>query len=816
MLDLFEGAPKATVSPMMQQYLGIKASYPAEYLLFYRMGDFYELFFEDAKIAAEILEITLTKRGKIKGEEIPMCGVPAHASEIYLHRLIAKGYKVAICEQTETPQEAKKRGSQAVVRREVVRIITPGTILEDNLLGARENNNLCCIYAKNDEFSIAWIDISTGELYYSTAPLSNMSYELTRLSPKEILISEKLAADQEIINIFREYQKILTLRPHPIFEHTRANRNIEGVFKISTLAGFGDFTLLETIAIGSLLEYILHTQKSRLPRISRPMKLDRTPFMAICNATRRNLELDSDASGSKTGSLKAMMDKTLTAVGGRLFSSQFLAPLKDPEVINQRLDNVSCFVNNEGLRNILRNSLNSFPDVERALSRISSKNATPKDLWIIKNGINQTSDIAMLIYQHASLLTSQLSQLIPQLGMFGNLQQILNEALADELELYSSKDEQFINAGYCTQLDELCNIAQSTNRNLQNLQADYRFKTGIQTLKISSNNIIGYFVEISAMQAKKIESAEFVHRQTLGTVTRYTTETLKKLEQDIADAGLKIVALKNEIFNQLCELVLANADSLILISQAIAVLDVNAALAQLAVDMNYTRPIINDSTDLEVIAGRHPMLDKKAGDKFIANNCVLNREEQFWLITGPNMAGKSTFLRQNALICFMAQIGSFVPAQKAVIGIVDKIFSRIGAGDDIFRGYSTFMIEMTETAYILNNATERSFVILDEIGRGTGTQDGLAIAWAIVEEMHNNIKCRTLFATHYHELTQIEAQLERLSCYCVAVKEWQGSMIFLHTIIKGKAEKSYGLNVAALSGVPHHVVKRAQSILESL
>ncbi|AIF81339.1 DNA mismatch repair protein MutS [endosymbiont of Acanthamoeba sp. UWC8] len=812
--DLLSDSIKTAITPMMQQYLNVKAMHE-EYLLFYRMGDFYELFFNDAVVAADILNITLTKRGRHKGEDIPMCGVPSHAYDYYLEKLIKAGFKVAICEQLETPEEAKKRGYKEVVKREVVRIITPGTIIEESLLESKQTNYLCSIAVIDKIIALAWIDITTGEFYISTTSGFSLASDLARLSPSEIILPEKLFQGERMKHVLQEYNKNISVRANNIFDYTRSENRLKQFFNLTSLEGLDNYNKAEITSAGALIEYIEHTQKSALPKINRPKKIDSKHFMLIDPATRRNLEIEKDIKGQKKNSLLSVVDKTLTSLGGRLLSTQLSAPMCDQSSINRRLDNVECFIKQSSLRTKVRELLKAFPDIERALSRIFAKRTSPRDLGIIRDGL----DIALLIAETLTFSSEYLSEEIKQnlnyTGNFGNLLEKLKSALKIELPL-NIKEGNFIRQGYHSKLDELRDIKTNANSNLIKLKEKYQLLSGIPTLKISHNNILGYFVEITPSNLKKMPEDLFIHRQTLGNSIRYTTEELKQLESDIKLCEERFYGLEQEIFAELINEITSYSDNIALLSQAISIIDVSSSLATLAVEMEYVRPLVDSSKNFEIIEGRHPVVEKYLKSKFIPNDCIQNEEQNLWLITGPNMAGKSTFLRQNALICILAQIGSFVPAKSAHIGIVDKLFSRIGSGDDISRGQSTFLVEMVETASILNNATANSFVILDELGRGTSTYDGLSIAWSVIENIHNEIKCRTLFATHYHELTELEQHLKYLRCYTMKVTEWEEKIIFMHEVIKGKADRSYGIHVAEIAGVPLSVIERANLILSQL
>jgi len=814
-VDLFSEANAGKLTPMMQQYLQIKSEH-RDYLLFYRMGDFYELFFDDAEVASQILDIVLTKRGKHQDQDIPMCGVPAHSSEYYLDKLILAGYKVAVCEQLERPEEAKKRGYKSVVRREVTRIITSGTIVEEHLLESRRSNFLASISALDGKFAIAWIEITTGDFFVTLTSQATLIIDLARLLPKEIIIADKLYRDPKITDLLLEFQRIITTRAAIVFDQSRCHSRLLNFYKLKSLDGLGAFTPVEISAAGALVEYLEHTHKSNLPRLNKPKKLGSSSFIAIDASTRRNLEIECSTSGNKKASLLGVIDCTKTPVGSRLLALHISAPLCNPEIINRRLDSVEFFMNNSEMRTQMRTILPGFPDMERALSRIFIRKGSPRDLGLLRDGMALALQIAQTLHNSALELPQLLRMNLKQIGNFFDVLDTLTAALKQEVPP-QIKEGGFIKMGYEPRLDALYDIKLNSRERTEALRDKYRIATGTTTLKISVNNVIGYFIDITPGQASKIkDDGFFIHKQTLGSSIRYTTLELKTLEEEILSCDQKIAQIELDIFEELCSKVIGIAEHLSQTAQGIAGIDVASSLAHLALERNYCRARVDDSANFCIEGGRHPIVEHSLKDLFIANSCNFSASEYLWLVTGPNMAGKSTFLRQNALICILAQAGSYVPARAAHIGVVDKLFSRIGAGDDISRGQSTFMVEMVETAAILNNATQRSLVILDEIGRGTATYDGLSIAWAVIENLHNTVKCRTLFATHYHELTDLEPVLPALACYTVEVKEWDGKVIFMHKIIPGKADRSYGVHVAELAGLPESVTIRAGELLTVL
>ena len=822
------------VTPMMAQYLEIKKAHQ-DYLLFYRMGDFYELFFEDAIIASKALDIALTKRGKHENADVPMCGVPFHAYESYLAKLIRQGYKVAICEQMEDPQEARKRGSKSVVKRDVIRLVTAGTLTEDHLLDSKKNNFLLGISKVSDILGIAWIDVSTGDFYTQDVSLRDkneavvLSTILARLNPVEILISDSFLQNPKIFEILKEYREQLSVLPQARFNYENAKKRLQEVYEVHSLEVFGAFSKPEVIASGLLLDYIESTQKGKIPRIEKPIKLHENKVIEIDGATRRSLELTESLTGDKSACLFGVLDRTITGAGGRMLHNRIANPLLDIEEINNRLDVIEFFRENNSVRNDFREILRSCPDVERAVTRLSLGRGGPRDLANIGQGLNLIPQIKNLLADFSQKPDGQMIKDMPpavkdileRLGYHNDLVNKILSALDEDLPLLS-RDGGFIKEGYYPPLDEIRHIKNDSHKMLMDMQARYIKDTGIPQLKIKYNNVIGYFVETpSKFASQMLENKFFIHRQSVLNATRFTTVELTELENKIRGAEDKALAMELELFAQMVEDVIRLSDDISHTAKALAELDVAAALADLSLEENYTRPVVDESLVFDVKEGRHPVVEaainKEHNGAFVGNDCVLSEENgKIWLLTGPNMAGKSTFLRQNAIIAIMAQMGCFVPAKEAHIGVVDKIFSRVGASDDLAKGRSTFMVEMVETASILNQADERSFVILDEIGRGTATYDGLSIAWAVVEHLHDVNKCRALFATHYHELTLLNSKLKNMSLHCMKIKEFNGEVIFLHEVIDGAADRSYGIHVAKLAGLPKLVVKRAEQVLDSL
>jgi DNA mismatch repair protein MutS len=818
------------VTPMMEQYLEIKAA-NSGLLLFYRMGDFYELFFEDAEIASRALGIMLTKRGKHQGMDIPMCGVPVERSDDYLHRLIASGHRVAVCEQMEDPAAARKRGNKSVVRRDVVRLVTPGTLTEDTLLDARANNYLLALArarasAGGDRIALAWIDISTAEFMVTECGTGELAATLARINPNEVIVSDALYGDQDLSALLRELPSVTPLT-RDVFDSATAERRLCDYFAVATMDGLSAMSRLEATAAAAAVTYIDRTQIGKRPPLSPPSREASGSTMAIDPATRANLELTRTLSGERRGSLLDAIDRTVTAAGSRLLAQRLAAPLTDNAAIARRLDAVSAFTSDSAARDDIRTVLRAAPDMSRALARLSVGRGGPRDLAGLRDGI-LAADQALGRLGTMLEVPRDIAAVMEALQRPSrDLARELDRALAEQLPLMK-RDGGFVREGYEPGLDEARKLRDDSRLVVAAMQARYAEDTSVKALKIRHNNVLGYFVEVTAQHGDKLMTAPlnatFIHRQTLAGQVRFTTSELGEIEAKIANAGDRALGLELEIFDRLSAMVADASDDLRSAAHAFAQLDVATALAKLAADETYTRPEVDSSLGFAIEGGRHPVVEqalKRDGQPFIANACDLSpgpaqKSGQIWLITGPNMAGKSTFLRQNALIALMAQIGSYVPASRARIGVVDRLFSRVGAADDLARGRSTFMVEMVETAVILNQASERSLVILDEIGRGTATFDGLSIAWAAIEHLHEANRCRALFATHYHELTALSAKLPRMFNATVRVKEWQGDVVFLHEVLPGSADRSYGIQVAKLAGLPPAVITRAKSVLAKL
>lgn len=804
--------PKLTPSPqtpMMVQYLQIKAQYPS-CLLLYRMGDFYELFFEDALLASKALDITLTRRGKGKdGEDIPMCGVPAHASDNYISRLIRQGYRVAICEQTE---EASARKTKGPLTRDVIRVITPGTLTEESLLDAHQNNFLTALVpSKEGALSLASIDISTGDFFVESTALPLLETVLARLRPGELLLPDSFLKTPELYDLFQELKKRLTPLSSSRFDHQNSLERLKELYGVETLESFGDFKPQEIAACGALVDYIRLTQKKDLPSLKPPIRLKERGRLELDAATRRNLELHRSLLGEKRGSLLEVIDQTQTPMGARLLSLHLSAPLTDLKELETRLEGLDFLYGNPSLNQALRAVLTCCPDLERPLSRLMWGRGGPRDLATLNRGLELLPDIQKIFKNHD--LPKSLTSILTRLGDYKKLTHQLTHALKDELP-HLLREGGFIRPGYHLPLDELLNLKEDSKGALEALQKKYSTETGISSLKIKHNNIVGYHIEVTSQHKDKL-GPTFIHRQTMANAMRFTTPELSELEKKIIGALDQALSLELQLFQDLVDDVISQASEIIETSQSLATLDVLASHCHLAIEKKYVRPSLDESLAFEIEDGRHPVVEAllPQGIPFIPNECHL---KGLWLLTGPNMAGKSTFLRQNALIALMAHMGMYVPAKKAHIGIIDRIFSRVGASDDLARGRSTFMVEMTETATILNQATPRSFVILDEIGRGTATFDGLSLAWACVEHLVHVNRSRSLFATHYHELTVLEKSLDEVSCYTVKIREWEDQIIFLHEISQGMADKSYGIHVGKLAGLPPSVIKRAEEVLTRL
>jgi DNA mismatch repair protein MutS len=822
------------VTPMMAQYLEIKAANPG-CLLFYRMGDFYELFFEDAELASRALGIVLTKRGKHLGEDIPMCGVPIERSDDYLQRLIGSGHRVAVCEQIEDPAEARKRGPKSVVRREVVRLVTPGTLTEERLLEpGRANFFVALARQRLSEtgwlFGLAAVDISTGVFDVFETGFSGLAALLARLEPREIVAQEPLLADEGLARLLRDTGASITPLGRASGEGAVAEKRLLEFYGVATLEGFGPLTRAEISAASLAVAYVERTQFSARPRLASPSRAQHTETMEIDAATRASLELVRTLSGQRAGSLLAALDRTATPAGARMLAEWLAAPLRDAAKITSRQDAVAFFVDDPLLRKDVRQSLKGVPDMMRALGRLALERGGPRDLAALRDGLFSARDCGLQLQaRNPPYLLAKAAAF--QAGVDLTLPQNLGAALADDLPL-DRRDCHFIRAGFESRLDEIRALRDESRRVVAALQGKYAELAETRQLRIKHNNFLGYFIEVAQAQGEKLLrppfDATFIHRQTMSDAMRFSTSELAELAGKIANAAGEALALERTLFDDLAAQAQARAAEIEAVSKALAAVDVLAALAEAAAESDWIRPRVDDSFDFEIVGGRHPVVEealRARGEAFVPNDCDLTGKigknpaqsgGRIAVVTGPNMAGKSTFLRQNALIAVLAQIGSFVPAKKAQIGVVDRLFSRVGASDDLARGRSTFMVEMVETAAILNQASEKSLVILDEIGRGTATYDGLSIAWAVMEHLHESNRARSLFATHFHELTHLGQRLPRLANLCMRVTDWNGEVVFLHEVAKGAADRSYGVQVARLAGLPPKVVERARHILAEL
>ena len=793
-------------TPMMAQYRRLKEE-AGDALLFYRMGDFFELFFDDAKAASASLDIALTKRGEDGGEPIPMCGVPVHSAEAYLARLIKAGHRVAIAEQTESPAEARKaRGSKTLVERAIIRLVTPGTLTEETLLESSSANWLAAIGRAGDEWAVAAADISTGRFELVSCGPGELAAELARLAPAETI------ADSSVPGVRTSAGK-------GGFDSVAGERALKTRFGLSTLDGLGSPSRAELAAAGGLLAYLEATQKGAGILLDAPRRISRTAHMGIDAATRDSLELTRSVGGPAEGSLVAEIDRCQTAAGRRLLCEDIAAPLTDRAAIERRLALVAWLHEAALRREPVRTSLKQLPDVSRALARLSAGRGSPRDLALLRDGLAGATELRGELEMEPDR-PRLLDDLLPRLGGHGALVDRFRAALVESPPIDASKGG-YIAEGYDAALDALRDAASNGRRAIAALEARYRDSTGIASLKIRHNAVLGYHVEVSAKHADRLMAPDsgFTHRQTLAGVVRFNSPELHDEASRVIEAGAHALAAEAAHAEELTKLAVAAAPQITATADAIARIDVAASHAHRAAESGWAAPQLTDEACLEIEGGRHPVVEsalRQAGERFVANDLSMGRNDRLWLITGPNMGGKSTFLRQAALIAVLAQAGSFVPATRAKVGIVDRLFSRVGASDNLARGRSTFMVEMVETAAILAQATRQSLVVLDEIGRGTSTYDGLAIAWAVVEAMHDQVKCRTLFATHYHELTRLAGRLDSLSLHHVRAREWKSDLVLLHEVADGAADRSYGIAVAKLAGLPPAVVGRARSVLAKL
>ncbi len=783
---------------MMAQYHALKAEAP-DCLLFYRMGDFFELFFDDARAAAACLDIALTARGEHDGEKVPMCGVPVHAADAYLARLIKSGHRVAIAEQIESPAVAKARGGKSIVARAIVRVVTAGTLTEDVLLDGKAANWLVAVAQVNGVYGLAAADVSTGRFELCEGGEGGLDAELARLNPSEVVTAND--------------------RPRGDFDSAKGEARLKSLHNVATLDGFGAFSRAELAAAGGLLAYLNHAGKGTVPFLSPPVRRTRSAHMAIDAATRESLELTASSGGTRIGSLLECIDRTVTSAGARMLAADLSAPLMDKALVDARLDLVSHWVGDSGQRAMLRETLKRIPDISRALARLSAGRGSPRDLGNLRDGLAAAWDLRETL-QRTPERPALLQDLLPHLGGHGALIDLLQRALVENPPIDASSGG-YIAPHYDAALDDLRDTGGHGRREIAALETRFRTSTGIATLKIRHNGVLGYHVEVPARAADPLMTAEsgFTHRQTLAAVVRFNAPELHEVALKVTQSGAHALAAEAAHFEDLTAQASLSAPAIAATADALARLDVASANAERAIESGWCRPTLVDHPCLEIAGGRHPVVEAalaKSGARFVANDCALSESDRLWLVTGPNMGGKSTFLRQNALIAVLAQAGCYVPATRATLGIVDRLFSRVGASDNLARGRSTFMVEMVETAAILAQATERSFVILDEVGRGTSTYDGLAIAWAVVEAVHDVNKCLCLFATHYHELTRLAEKLDALSLHHVRAREYKGDLVLLHELADGPADRSYGIAVARLAGMTPAVLARAKAVLSKL
>lgn len=805
--------PKPT--PMMAQYLALREE-AGDALLFYRMGDFFELFFEDARKAAQILDIALTTRGEHMGEPIPMCGVPVHSAESYLARLIKAGCRVAIAEQVETPEEAKARAkregtpsSKALVGRAIVRLVTAGTLTEEALLNPRRANVLVGLAELRGTIGIASCDISTGAMVLEECEAERLGAALARIAPSEVVVPED----------WQHGPEDAIFRPRSTFTSDAGAERLKAVHGVATLDAFGDFTRAMLASAGGLIAYLEHVGRGSLPLLLPPVLRAAEAGMAMDEATRASLEILESTTGGRAGSLIGAVDRCVTGAGARLLAEDLSAPLLDVTAIEARLALVAFWRDRPIERAQLRDILRAIPDLGRALGRVVAGRGSPRDLGQLRDGLSEAARLHHWL-SGAPDRPALLDEVLARLTGHGALTDWLSRALVPSPPTERSSGG-FIADGYDAALDELRATSGDARRAIAAMEARYREETGIASLKIRHNGVLGYFIEVGARHADALMAPDsgFTHRQTMAGAVRFNSLKLQEEAARIAEAGGHALAAEEAHFEELVAAVVETREAIAATAAALARLDVGAGNAERAAEGDWCRPELAADTGLAITGGRHPVVEAalaKAGERFVANDCVLGADDRLWLIGGPNMGGKSTFLRQNALIVLLAQAGSFVPASSARIGLVDRLFSRVGAADNLARGRSTFMVEMVETAAILTQATQRSFVILDEVGRGTSTYDGLALAWAVAEAVHSQIRCRCLFATHYHELARLAETCEALSLHHVRAREWQGDLVLLHELAEGPADRSYGLAVASLAGVPATVVNRAKTVLEKL
>ncbi|UVI40153.1 DNA mismatch repair protein MutS [Qipengyuania spongiae] len=810
-------------TPMMAQYLALKRE-AGDALLFYRMGDFFELFFEDAKVAAGVLDIALTSRGEHDGAPVPMCGVPVHSAESYLARLIRGGCRVAIAEQTETPDEARARAkregtpsSKALVARDIVRFVTAGTLTEDALLDPRRANVLVAVAPLREGVGIAACDISTGRMELEECPPQALDAALARIGASEVVVPEDWPENENAEGAALPEGAIKRARAD--FRSEDGEARLKTIHGLATLDGLGSFSRAMLAAGGGLIAYLDHAGRGTLPFLLPPTARAGSAHLAMDAATRASLEIVETQTGARAGSLLACVDRCSSGAGSRQLAEDLSAPLGERGAVEARLAAVQRFHGDPLLRADIRAALRAVPDIGRALGRIVAGRGSPRDLGQMRDGLSEARRLRDTL-RDAGDLPDLLTRIGNALGGHAELTDLLDRALVAAPPTERQQGG-FIAPGYDHALDQLRETSGNARRAIAALEAKYRDETGTPSLKIKHNKVLGYFIEVPAKHGDKLMAADsgFTHRQTMAGAVRFNSLRLHEEASRIAEAGAHALAAEDAHFEELTAAVVERREAIAATAAALARIDVSAALAERAAEGDWCRPEMQDEPCLEITGGRHPVVEAalaKAGDRFVVNDCRLGVEDRLWLIGGPNMGGKSTFLRQNALIVLLAQAGGFVPASAARIGMVDRLFSRVGASDNLARGRSTFMVEMVETAAILRQASERSFVILDEVGRGTSTYDGMALAWAVVEAVHENLRCRCLFATHYHELSRLADSCDALSLHHVRAREWKGDLVLLHELARGAADRSYGLSVAKLAGVPSGVVGRAKAVLDKL
>lgn len=805
-------------TPAIKQYLEAKFANP-DCIVLFRMGDFYEIFFDDAVLVSNLLGLALSRRGKIGDDNIDMCGVPYHAVDSYVHKLIEDGFKIAICDQLETPEEAKERGGyKAVVKREVVRIITSGTIIEENLLSLNQPNYLSAIVYAQGKIAICYVDLSISEIFVTNIGEDNFVNEIVKIAPKEILLSENLR-ESKITEILKRLNCQITYQVESFFALNKNIKIIQDFYKIHDYRAIAELSPLEICAIGCIIEYLSLTQKRHLPLLPLPRIMNSEHFMVIDSSTRHNLELVKNMSGGKKGSLLSIIDCTITKAGSRKLYDFLSNPLIDKQLIEKRLNLTEFFFKNEDLCKKIRELLKHISDLKRSLTKINMQKSIPKDLLNIRYSLEIGLKIKEEILNYSNISQSSYNfifDILNDMKINDHILSTIKESIREDSP-NSLHEGGFIKDSYHEKIAHLNELIDNSKSYIEKLKSSYIKETGIDNLKILHNNILGLFIEVTSRNAAKINQDKFIHRQTTVNNVRYTTSELKELESEIINAKVLAQNLEKEIYNEVCNSVIQYNSELVALADSLSLLDVFTNFAYIAHNLNYVKPEITSDYSFTIVKARHPVIEKNfvnTGQSFVTNDCMLETGKNLWLLTGANMAGKSTFLRQNALIAIMAQIGCFVPAQQAKIGVIDRIFSRVGAGDDLLKGHSTFMLEMLETSAILAQASKKSLIILDEVGRGTSTYDGVAIAWSVLEYIHNNIGARCLFATHYHELTDLENSLANLKNYTLATKIVEGDILFLHSVIEGFADHSYGIFVARLAGLPAPLIERAQELLK--